>query len=229
MSKTANKSLQRKYTEAKVYHGKIDGIHGALTVRAVHYYGIYKNLPELLAQVEEDVARENIRGRELMLRCAQVLEVSDLASLCYLEASILLETNQTYNAVEEAYWTSDSWRRANIRYYPYHGRGHIQLTWRANYVFATKAFKLQYSLVDRPAQLLKNSALSMMIAVAGCKFGWFTGRNMADYFKETKLDFINARKIVNGITSGKRVAKKIAGVAIKLMNTQLLTLDIKED
>jgi len=44
------------------------------------------------------------------------------------------ETASTMLPVREAFWTSEAWRKANLtRYYPYYGRGFIQLTWLSNY------------------------------------------------------------------------------------------------
>lgn len=44
-----------------------------------------------------------------------------------------IETASTFRPVREAYWLSEDWRRANLRYHPYYGRGFIQLTWPGNY------------------------------------------------------------------------------------------------
>jgi hypothetical protein len=43
-----------------------------------------------------------------------------------------------FRPVREAYYLgepepAESWRQANLRYYPWYGRGHIQLTWESNY------------------------------------------------------------------------------------------------
>ena len=46
----------------------------------------------------------------------------------YTLATAYWETNRTMKPVEEAYWLSDAWRKANLRYYPWHGRGYTQTT-----------------------------------------------------------------------------------------------------
>ena len=48
-------------------------------------------------------------------------------------ATVAIETASTFSPVREAFWLSEDWRRANLRYYPYYGRGFIQLTWESNY------------------------------------------------------------------------------------------------
>jgi len=47
--------------------------------------------------------------------------------------TIAVETARTFEPVEEAFWLDDAWRRANLRYAPFWGRGYVQLTWDYNY------------------------------------------------------------------------------------------------
>lgn len=47
--------------------------------------------------------------------------------------TIAIETASTFEPVREAFWMSEEWRRANLRYYPWYGRGFTQLTWEDNY------------------------------------------------------------------------------------------------
>jgi len=51
----------------------------------------------------------------------------------YVLATVEHETNATFEPVIEAYWVSEQWREENLRYYPYYGRGFVQLTWDYNY------------------------------------------------------------------------------------------------
>ncbi len=55
------------------------------------------------------------------------------ASLACAVATTAIETASTFKPVKEAFWLSEAWRQANLRYYPYFGRGLIQLTWEASY------------------------------------------------------------------------------------------------
>jgi hypothetical protein len=48
-------------------------------------------------------------------------------------ATTAIETAHTFLPVREAFWLSEAWRAANLRYYEFYGRGLIQLTWRENY------------------------------------------------------------------------------------------------
>lgn len=48
-------------------------------------------------------------------------------------ATIAIETASTFEPVREAFWLTEEWRRANLRYWPHYGRGYVQLTWESNY------------------------------------------------------------------------------------------------
>lgn len=66
----------------------------------------------------------------------QALEAAGQAStrsLATAAATVAIETASTFEPVREAFWLSEDWRRRNLRYYPYYGRGFIQLTWDYNY------------------------------------------------------------------------------------------------
>ena len=47
----------------------------------------------------------------------------------YVLATAYWETARTMEPVREAFWMSEEWRRANLRYFPWYGRGFVQLTW----------------------------------------------------------------------------------------------------
>lgn len=106
--------------------------------------------------------------------------------------------------VVEAYWLSEDWRKQNLRYYPWHGRGFVQLTWQANYIKAGKA--LDVDLISKPDRAL-DPDIAADILVIGCKEGWFTGKKLADYITLQRSDFVNARRIVNGTDKAQSIAK----------------------
>lgn len=37
--------------------------------------------------------------------------------------------------------------------------------------------------------------------------GWFTGRKLDHYFLDSKIDYVNARRIINGFDRAKDIAK----------------------
>lgn len=78
--------------------------------------------------------------------------------------TVSIETASQFAPVEEAFWLSDDWRRANLRYYPFFGRGYIQITWEENYRDAGAALGVD---------LVGNPALALDPTVSARVFAWF--------------------------------------------------------
>ena len=78
----------------------------------------------------------------------------------------------------------------------YYGRGDVQLTWIHNYQKA--GVSIHQDLVSNPELALVPS-ISVEIVMKGMVLGWFTGRKLSDYITESKADFVNARRIINGM------------------------------
>ena len=116
----------------------------------------------------------------------------------YVLATAKWETAHTMKPVKEAYWLSESWRKANLRYYPWYGRGYVQLTWRENYVNAGK--KIGLDLTTDP-DVVMQPRVAAMILVRGMKEGWFTGKKMADY-----STYEDMRRVVNGTDKRAEIA-----------------------
>lgn len=126
----------------------------------------------------------------------------------YVLATTEWETNRTFEPVKEAYWLSENWRKNNLRYYPWYGRGFVQLTWEENYRKA--GTKIGVDLTKNPdAAMEPNNAAKILIL--GMKEGWFTGKKLSDYITIKSSDYTNARRIVNGVDK----AKEIAALAVK--------------
>lgn len=138
----------------------------------------------------------------LILTTARAAGLTD-AQIAYVLATAYWETARTMQPVEEAYWLSDAWRQKNLRYYPWHGRGFVQLTWQANYEKAGKA--LGIDLTTDPSKAMEPQ-ISARILVEGMKGGWFTGKKLADYINAERTDFVGARRIVNGTDKAAEIA-----------------------
>ena len=123
--------------------------------------------------------------------------------IAYILATAWWETAHTMKPVEEAFWLSDAWRAKNLRYYPWHGRGYVQLTWEANYLKAGK--KLDRDLTTDPDAVM-NSAIAAEILVVGSLEGWFTGKKLGDYINKSKIDYVGARRIINGTDKAQAIA-----------------------
>lgn len=108
----------------------------------------------------------------------------------YVLATSYWETNKTMVPVKEAYWLSENWRKDNLRYYPWYGRGYVQLTWEDNYKKASK--EIGVDLISNPDVAL-NPTVAAKILVKGMIEGWFTGKKLSDY-----NNYVAMRHIING-------------------------------
>ena len=92
-------------------------------------------------------------------------------------------------------------------YYPYIGRGFVQLTWKDNYKRATDELNLhdERDLVEHPEMAL-DSLIATRVLFKGMAQGWFTGKKISDYFSVTVDDPYNARRIINGTDKADLIA-----------------------
>ena len=88
----------------------------------------------------------------------------------------------------------------------FYGRGLPQLTWYDNYKKASE--KLGVDFVNNP-ELALDMKLSTRILIVGMKEGWFTSHTLARHINQSKKDYTNARRIINGMDR----ATHIAGIA----------------
>lgn len=124
--------------------------------------------------------------------------------MAYVLATAYWETARTMKPVREAFWLSESWRRKNLRYFPWYGRGFVQLTWEANYIKAGK--ELGLDLTTNPDKVME-PVVSAKILVHGSAKGWFTRKKLSDYITLKKSDFVGARGIINGTDKAREIAK----------------------
>lgn len=136
--------------------------------------------------------------------------------ISYVIATVEHETRETFKPVIEAFWLPDPdsyLKKHHPEYYPYYGRGFVQLTWKKNYEKYGRL--LGQDLLKSPELALEpNSAL--FVLVHGFRTGAFTGRPINHYIDEIRTDFYNARRCINGIDR----AKDIEALAIKHLNDQ---------
>ena len=150
--------------------------------------------------------RANKENIQLILdKCAE-LGIKKRTHRAYILATAYHETNGTFNPVREAYWLDDPdayLRKHHPEYYPYYGRGFAQLTWHHNY----KKYEdlLHVPLTSNP-DLALDPDIAAFIIVHGMTTGTFTGKRVYDYIYSTKLDFYNARRVVNGTDKAQLIA-----------------------
>jgi hypothetical protein len=122
--------------------------------------------------------------------------MTDIRWLAYMLATVYHECATRMWPTTE--YGSDEYLRGK-EYWPYIGRGFVQLTWEDNYDKASKALGLidDRDLVDHPEVAL-DSLISARVMFRGMAEGWFTGKKLGQYFNDITDDPINARQIING-------------------------------
>lgn len=113
--------------------------------------------------------------------------------LAYLLATVVHETGHTMQPVREM--GGERYLRTK-KYYPWVGEGLVQVTWEAN----AKKFGAK-----KPGDLM-TWPIALRAAFEGMIKGIFTGKKLADYIGNGKVDYIGARRIINGTDRAKLVA-----------------------
>lgn len=148
-----------------------------------------------------------VNGMSAILDEWERRKLSDVRHLAYMFATTKWETAHTMQPITEGggvrYLKSK-------KYWPWVGRGFVQLTWERNYkAFRDEVLKLfGVDIVANPDGALQLN-VAAYIMFEGMAKGTFTGKKLADYFNASKTDWVNARRIINGTDR----AAEIAGIA----------------
>lgn len=142
---------------------------------------------------------------------------------CYLMATAKHETANTFLPIEERgseaylskYWTNTRLRRWLRNQFAsdavrFKGRGFGQITGRGHYTTASKV--TGKDLIKNP-ELAGEWETAYDILVIFCLQGLFTGVGLRRYINTKGNDFVNARRVVNGVDK----AELIAGYANEYM------------
>lgn len=147
----------------------------------------------------------------LMDRLEADVDVADLRWAAYMLATAWHETGKTFQPVEEnghgaghPYGVPDA--ETGKAYY---GRGYVQLTWRDNYAAMGRVFGLDF--MHEP-ELVMHPEIAYKIMSLGMRRGSFTGAKLARYINAEGCDYVNARRIINGVDC----ATIIAGYASRI-------------
>lgn len=115
-----------------------------------------------------------------------------------------IEEHRTYSPRQEAYW-----------YTGYYGRGFVQLTHDRNYIKMSNLLGVDF--VKNPHLVLKPQ-YAARILVQGMLEGSFTRRPLERYINSSKVDFYNARWVVNGLDR----AERIEGYALSIKQNMII-------
>lgn len=147
---------------------------------------------------------------------------TDLRWLSYIYATIFHETARTMRPIEEygkgkGRPYGNKIKRSGIHYTVpdkiYYGRGFVQLTWYENYELMGRL--LHVDLLNHPELALDLKVATNILFEGMTKgsssFGDFTGKSLEMYIHDGVCDYVNCRKIINGLDK----ASLIAGYAMK--------------
>jgi putative chitinase len=174
---------------------------------------------------EGKLSKLQVSGTEFIIYEWNKRGYKDLRWLAYMLATTFHETAQTMQPIEEygkgkgrAY--GKKLKMSGIPYtHPnqiYYGRGYVQLTWYENYELMGRL--LHVDLLNHPEIALEPHIAAAILFEGMTKgsssFGDFTGRCLEHYFNDTRTDWVNARRIINGTDC----ASLIAGYAGTIYN-----------
>ena len=140
-------------------------------------------------------------------------QLTDLRWAAYMLATVKHECADTWQPITErgprAYFDKYEPNRAAGRSvgntdpgdgWRFRGRGYVQLTGRRNYARATQELGLapDADLIENPDQSLR-PAIAYPVMSLGMRHGWFTGKKLSDYINADGCDYVNARRIINGL------------------------------
>lgn len=118
----------------------------------------------------------------------------DERCLAYILATTYHETAATMQPVIE--YGGESYLKSKP-YYPWYGRGYVQLTWEDNYKRQDAKLGLDGALIKNP-DLALDPKIAKKVIIFGMCDGDFTGKRLGQFFTADLTDWYNARTIVNG-------------------------------
>lgn len=213
---------------------EIDGIPGPRTMAAFRQFKRDNHLGEidflgpttvkhLLDAAPKLLSNKSDHIRLIVAECKRQ-RVDDERQIAYLLATTQHETAGTYRPIDEigavSYFLRYERRSDLGNIHPgdgarFKGRGYVQITGRRNYTLY--AGLIGEDLVRQPERV-KEPTVAAFILVHGSRTGTFTGRKLSDYINSTRCDFINARRIINGLDRAELIASYAHGWLKALSN-----------
>lgn len=162
------------------------------------------------------------RLREIFDYLEKNPDISDIRTLAYVLATFRHETNGTFRPMAEY----GSPEMLEARYGPetrigralgntepgdgarWRGRGFIQVTGRRNYQRVNQALGLGGTpddVVADPERMLR-PGVAFRVAIWAINDGAFTSRKLSDFVTAEKADYVNARKVINGLDHAQPIA-----------------------
>lgn len=147
-------------------------------------------------------------------------EMMSKEQVAYILATVKHETGHTFEPIEE---------RGTYNYFKYligilgirslaeankfKGRGYSQITGRTNY---TKySLILRNDFITYPERVMEREN-AYKILIHGFTNGTFTGKKLTDYIDGDKLDYYNARRIINSLNKANQIKTYAENILVGL-------------
>ena len=159
------------------------------------------------------LSSDQVKGCDAILDEWERRQLTDLRHLSYMLATAKWETAHTMQPITER--GSRSYLRGK-KYWPWIGRGYVQLTWERNYRAMTDLMKAakfypastggaRVDLIVKP-ELALAPDIAAFVMFEGMMRGTFTGKSLSNYFNDKTTDWLNARRIINGTDEAAAIA-----------------------
>jgi hypothetical protein len=149
---------------------------------------------------------DQVEGVTRVMDYWEATDLTDLRWLAYMYATVYHETARTMQPIKE--YGGERYLKKKP-YYPYYGRGLVQITWEDNY--EEMGDLLHTDFVSKPDVVLTwEHALPIMfegMTRGLSKRGDFTGKSLEHYFNDKIDDPVGARRIINGTDKAHTIAK----------------------
>lgn len=175
----------------------------------------------------QQLSEHNAHLRELLTFIEDDEHITDNRWIAYMVATAWIETGNFAPITEagrhEYFDKYEPGTHLGIRLgntqtgdgYRYRGRGYCQITGRGHY--ATFSRLLDTDFVKHPDLVLVSDNAYKIMSL-GMRKGTFTGVKLANYFTNHVTDFLNARRIINGLDRAAETAE-YAKKVYKLLET----------
>ena len=165
-----------------------------------------------------------VESYEAILDAAAADAIEDPRQLAYILATTRGEVGSTMQPLREVgRGKSRAYGKLAPNGQTYYGRGFVQLTWQRNY--RAMGDLLGIDLVSSP-DLALDRQIAAQILVKGMKRGMFTGKALSTYISGDRCDFLNARRIINGMDRASEFAR-FAADYLKAINAAVVPQEPK--
>lgn len=216
------REIQQILKENNFYHFEIDGIYGNLTREALRDFKAAYALgggdilglttAQFLLKIDKPNAvtesydfSSKVGTVKAFIHECRKHGLTLNTQIAYVLATIEHETANTFQPISEAFYLGSRalTYRKTLPYYPYYGRGYIQITHRYNYQKYSQI--LGIDLVNNPDLALEPKN-AIFIAIDGLAKGRFTGKPLGQFINGDKTDFIGVRRVIGGSDRAHHVA-----------------------